>query len=589
MSKIINIEDYKTKRTFMENKSSKGIKEYDPRVFEGTTAGGNISRNDIDRNEVLYGILNEVIDKADEVLLKVMLEAYDKDIDKLFKDIMNTAYRTLYGNLTNQKVEPTVRYLTEVDEQLKDALRVQSLGYFSSDVLGMEINWHHLEWSWLVENFLLISILAARDHGKSFFFSHATPIWNMYRYDRMNRNPRRLMGRLGYLFSNTLPQSIDLLEIIKDSIEDIPILKEKLYPTYRETWSKVAIKTKNGCRLRVRSFGSSVRGAHPGYIVVDDGLKDNVLYSKVQRERNKDYFSSVILNMLVPTGQMIVVGTPFHRDDLYSLFKKSVDFAYREYPAIDKNGILLWESRHDKQDLDMRKRTMGNIRFSREYLCQPISDDTAMFPEKILKRAIDTSYSYVQNIQAFTRVKLRKIVTGADFAKSAAVGADYTSFVTFGIDEVGNLWLLNLYHKKGVSFAEQKRVLRNIWRSFKPDIMYLEANQFQSIYTEQMQGESDMNVRPFLTTTKKHSLEDGVPGLAILFENAKFHFPYMIETDKEVTEEVLDEFRNIGWTEKGVQGVGEHDDIVMSIWIARMASLYGVSNFLATFIGDEEI
>jgi phage terminase large subunit-like protein len=289
--------------------------------------------------------------------------------------------------------------------------------------------------------------------------------------------------------------------------------------------------------------------------------------------------------MLIPKGQMVLVGTPFHKDDLYSLFEKSIDFAFRKYPAIDDKGNILWKTRHDKRDLDMRKRTGGNILFTREFLCKPISSDMSMFPDKLIKRSIMgmQGFSYVHSLQE-SSIRFVKVVTGCDFAISSSVGADYTCFVTFGVDEQSNMYLLHIYHKQGSTFAEQKNMLRKIWRDFKPDVMYLEANQFQRIYTETMRDESDMPVKPFITDKRKHSLTDGVPGLAILFENGKMHFPYQTPQDKEMTEKIHNEFRNIGWTERGIEGIGEHDDIVMAIWLARMATVFGTAGFSFDFM-----
>lgn len=532
-------------------------------------------------------IVTKTIESADDVLLGRIYEGYENDIDMLCDDIIKETYKLLYGRDSKGRIQPTIKYMQEMNLALDEAMACNNLTYFCSNRLNMEINWHHLEWGWLVEMFLLICILAARDHGKSFFFSHGFPIWMMYKYNRLSKDQRVLNGKNGYIFSNTQSQAFDLLDIIRDSITEIDILRERLYPENRDVWSRGSIKTKNGCRLRVRGLGSTVRGAHPGFIVLDDPLKDNVLYSRNQRDKNKIYFNATILPMLIPGGQMIIVGTPFHVDDLYSLFRKGYDFAYREYPAIDESGNLLWESRHNKADLEMRRRIQGNVIFTREFLVKPISDKSTLFPPEILDKSKlgMGGYSYVPNVEAFP-IKFKKIVTGADFAMSANVGADYTSFATFGIDATDNMYLINLYHKKGVKFYEQRRALLSIWKNFRPDVLFLESNQFQSIYHQILSEETSMPVKPFITTSRKQDLKDGVPGLAILFENGKIHFPYATKTDKEITDMVLDEFSNIGYADKGIEGIGSHDDIVMSIWLARMAMLYGTSNFTFDFVGE---
>ena len=586
--KIKVVRKKKAKESIFGNMAKTTFVNKDGEFIGGVNRKERANYTNNDRLSSTYDLVEEIIMNADDVFINKMLQGTSGDIDKLFDETVEEAYRILYGKGVEGKIEPTIKYMSEMSEQLEEQLRCSSLCYFSSSALSMEMNWHHMEWGWLVENFPMIAILAARDHGKSFFFSHAYPLWRMYKHDRLSKN-QKINAKLGYIFSNTSPQAIDLLEIVKDSITDIDILRERLYPEFKDNWSKLGIKTKNGCRLRARGFGATVRGGHPDWIVVDDGLKDNVIYSKSQRQRNIDYFNAVILNMLVPGGQMIVVGTPFHKDDLYSIFEQSIDFAFRKYPAIDEDGNVLWESRHNKRDLEMRKRVMGNIIFTREFLVKPISDDTSMFPDKILKRSRATGFSYVQNLSACP-VKFEKVVTGCDFALSASAEADYTCFATFGIDSQGNMWLLDLLHKKGIGFGEQRRELYRIWRQFRPDVMFLESNQFQQLYTEIIKTESSMPVKPFTTDRRKHSLSEGVPGLAILFENGKFRFPFNSPKDRKVTEMVYNEFRSIGWTERGISSVGsEHDDIVMAIWLARQAVLHSSGGFVFDFVDESDL
>jgi hypothetical protein len=567
------------RKTFLKNIYDENYEDF---------GGASQPTYEFERMQFSYELLQQVIEHADPTAIKAMMSLKHIELDEVFESVVKETYKILYGDNSALKIEPTVQYISELDAELKEQMRRMDLGYFCSDAMNMQMNWHHIEWAWLIKNFPMTAILAARDHGKSYFFSNAFPIWMAYRYDPKAMQASFHNGKLMYLFSNTASQATDLLEILKDNIESIDLLKERLFPEFREVWSKTSIKFKNGCRLRAKGFGSSVRGAHPGTIIVDDPLKDNVLYSEIQRERNKAYFNAVIMNMLIPGGQIAVVGTPFHNNDLYVLFKHSVDFAYREYPALDSRNQPLWKERHSFEDLMMRKRHQGNIIFTREFLCKPISDESAIFTEKALQTSLVgmRGFSYVNNIEQHT-VKFKRVVTGCDFALSGSVGADYTSFATFGIDEHDNMWLLNLYHKKGVGYSEQKRTLRRIWRDFRPNLMLLEANMFQKIYTETLKDETDMPVKPFVTDRRKHLLEEGVPGLSILFENGKMKFPYATKEDREITDMVLDEFRSIGWTEHGVQGVSSHDDIVMSVWLARMALISNSSEFIFDFIGQK--
>src|SRR5690606_14590617 len=79
----------------------------------------------------------------------------------------------------------------------------------------------------------------------SFMFSNAYPIWKLYSY-RVKSLKDKTANR-GFLFSFSIMQSVDLLEILKGTIEDTDILRDRLYN--KERWSKTDITCKNKARL----------------------------------------------------------------------------------------------------------------------------------------------------------------------------------------------------------------------------------------------------------------------------------------------------------------------------------------------------
>ena len=130
------------------------------------------------------------------------------------------------------------------------------------------------------------------------------------------------------------------------------------------------------------------------------------------------------MNMLVPKGQVIVVGTPFHFKDLYSLFQpqksqennfdemyKENGWVFKKYPAIDKNGRYLWEGRYDEQELTRKRKQLGQLIFTRELLVEPIVSDSSLFPLRLLQKAFVNmeNYKLVGNIEAFP-LKFKRVV-----------------------------------------------------------------------------------------------------------------------------------------------------------------------------------
>ena len=543
--------------------------------------------------------VHEIIDTMDERGINELFQCSGSDIDKMFDYMMTDTYKVLYTG--DKEIDFVPKYTEHLSSSIEETLRRKNISYFITSVMpDFQLSWHHLEWGDLVHQYRKLCIMAARDHGKSYYFSNAYPIWKMYNYCRPNvgklsgRRPTNSNSNRGYLFSFSLQQSVDLMEILKTTIENNDILRERLYPDTRNSgaWASTNIVCKNGARLTCKGFGSSVRGAPPYWIVVDDGLKDNVIYSAIQRQKNIDYFHSVIMNMLVPKGQIIVVGTPFHALDLYGDLKtKSIQSSLDkkgwfviEYPAIFPDGRILWSQRWGFDELMEKRATQGNIIFSRENLCRPITNESSIFPLDILERSLVRmeNYTLVNNRNDFP-INFEKVVVGCDFAISSNVGSDYYVYTIWGVDEKRDMWLLNMFRDKGKKYHEQMQILRSINVRFRPECMVLEQNTFQQIFVDESSRQG-LPVIGHTTGIDKYDLKTGWPGISILFERGKIHIPIGDEYSRNVKDLIFDDLGSVAFTEKGLQSVGSHDDISSSIWLATLGANKLFTGFKYSFI-----
>lgn len=536
-------------------------------------------------------VVDEIIEGLDERGINELLEGSEGDLDFVIDNLIRDTFEVMYTGKTDIDFSP--KYTDRLSESIEETLRTRNLTYFITSVMpDFQLSWHHLEWGDLVHRYRKLCIEAARDHGKSFYFSNAYAAWQLYKYARpkgtvFSARPTKSNSNRGYLFSFSLQQSVDLMEILKGTIESNDILRQRLFPDSKQSgaWASTNIVCKNGARLTCKGFGSSVRGAHPFWIVVDDGLKDNVIYSQLQRQKSIDYFHSVIMNMLVPGGQIIVVGTPFHASDLYGDLKSKKGWFVIEYPAIFPDGRILWPQRWSFFDLLDKRASQGNIIFSRENLCRPITNEASIFPLKVLERSLlrMENYVLVRNRDDFP-MKFNKVVTGCDFAISANVGSDYTVFTTWGVDdETGERWLLNFHRQKGMTFNEQMQVLRGINARFRPDTMILEQNTFQQIFVQ----ESDRQGLPVVghtTGIDKYDLKTGWPGLSIDFERGKIHIPIGDDYSRNVKDLIFSDLGSVAFTDKGLESVGEHDDISSSFWLAKLGANLITTGFKYTFL-----
>lgn len=533
-----------------------------------------------------YELAKGVVENLSDHSFFELLGGAENDIDNMLNAIAGECFGLLYGS-GEQIKSHRLGYLDSLSKDVEESFRCESLNYFIASVLDdFDVAYHHLEWGEMVRNYQYFCVLAARDHGKSFFFSNAYPIWLMYRFNQYPNNKQyQLLGKRILLFSFSMEQGKDLLEILKDNIENNSVLKDRLFPDrLRDGWGKEDVRLKTGSRLTVKSFGSSVRGAHPGTIIVDDGLTDAAIYSSTQREKLINYFHSVLMNAIVPKGQVAVIGTPFHSNDLYGDLKKKKMWHVREYPAVFPNGKLLWEGRYNFQALMDKKESQGNIIFSREILCKPITSDSTIFPYEIIKKSLFRmeEYTIVNNPESHP-IKFSSIVIGCDFAISANVQSDYSVFITLGIDEFGNRWLLNMFRKKGLRYKQQISKLKALNANFRPDLIMMETNQMQQIYQQEAEDE-DMPVDGEATGTNKYDLKKGLPSLSILFDRGKVKFPQGNKESRDVVDLIISEFTSVAWTEKGLEGVGEHDDIPMAFWQAEKAARRAELGFDFDFI-----
>lgn len=543
-------------------------------------------------------IVDEIIDGMDDQGILELMQGSQGDLDWVLDNLMQDTYQVMYTG--NPNVDFAPKYTERLSQSIEEILRTRNLTYFITSVMpDFQLSWHHLEWGDLVHRYNKLCINAARDHGKSYYFSNAYCAWKLYSYSKpknttFSARPTKSNSNRGYLFSFSLQQSVDLMEILKGTIEGNDILKDRLMPDSKNNgaWASTNIVCKNGARLTCKGFGSSVRGAHPYWIVVDDGLKDNVIYSALQRQKSIDYFHSVIMNMLVPGGQIIVVGTPFHASDLYGDLKSKSCFATDnnkgwfviEYPAIFPDGRILWPQRWSFADLMEKKVTQGNIIFSRENLCRPITNESSIFPLKVLERCLVgmEKYTLVRNVDDFP-LKFSNVVVGCDFSISANIGADYTVFTVWGVDENREMYLLHMYRDRGKTFHEQMQVLRGINVHFRPNCMVLEQNTFQQIFVQ----ESDKQGMPVIghtTGIDKYDLKTGWPGIAILMERGKVHIPIGDKYSQDVKDLIFSDLGSVAFTDKGLCSVSEHDDISSSIWLATLGANKLFTGFKYSFI-----
>jgi hypothetical protein len=323
-----------------------------------------------------------------------------------------------------------------------------------------------------------------------------------------------------------------------------------------------------------------VRGGHPKYIVEDDILDDDTLYSETKRKRATEYHFSVPSNMITPGGQIVVVGTPFHMKDVYASIEATGKYAVATFPAFDDRGRALFSMRYDVVALENKRQEIGPTRFAREFMCKPLTDEASYFPSKLFEGA-EVRLPYVLGLDwKYWTEKGCERYTGVDIAMSAEVGADWFVVFTIAVDEQGVRHIANIRRKQGLGLQAQLDILRDENTLMRPAVFHIEANQAQRIIPDEAIRTTDLPIRRFFTTgvqpklewkrgmtsisMGKHNLDRGVPSLRMSLENKKWRIPRGDANSIELTDTWIGEMGCISFEDGQVLSVGEHDDTVMA-------------------------
>lgn len=452
---------------------------------------------------------------------------------------------------------------------------------------------HHVDWGDALRLHRRILELAARDHGKSYSFCFAYPIWMAD-----VRAPRSL----GYIFSATAGQAEDHLRKIRDEVVGGGEFGEAgnpklahLLPLKKDTAR--TLRFANGSEIRARGFGTRVRGGHPFWAVADDVLNDDHLWSDGVRKKAIDYFLSAIEPMVVPGGQLVVVGTPFHNLDLYAHLETTGEFHVGKHPCYLPDGSPMWPARYDRAALETKRRILGSsLRWSREFLCTPISDDSSLFPSTLFETP-GVKLPYPLGLPGhYWRDNGVTTYMGVDLSLSASARADWFVCFVLGVAPNGDRYVVDIVRRQGIGYQEQVDTVVGVARRYGCAMVFCEANQYQRVITDMVVRESDVPIKAFYTTgrggsrqatsarrgmqktysSNKNALDQGVPSLRMLLENGKIRVPWAEET-REVVQLWITEMVSFSWAQGRLQGVGAHDDTVMGLWMADRAAAVGES------------
>ena len=184
--------------------------------------------------------------------------------------------------------------------------------------------------------------------------------------------------------------------------------------------------------LTAGSLWSAKPGPRVDLLLLDDIIGPASSRTAEMRAKALERFSSVITPMLVPTGQIIVLGTRWNEDDLYATFVRDLGWPFLIRKAIGDDGTVLWPEVWPLERLQMMRHDIGSPIFDLQYQNDPSGMGGNVFMRK-----------WFSAVDALPAGCIRR--GGLDLASSASERADYTSWVEWAEDPQHRLYLLGAW------------------------------------------------------------------------------------------------------------------------------------------------
>ena len=260
-------------------------------------------------------------------------------------------------------------------------------------------------------------------------------------------------------------QTKKFLDEVKGHFESNEILRE-LYGDYVDTkrWTMEEI-TVNARTVRFKeptvALGSLQvikTGMHYDLIIIDDWVSDaNITSKELMDNVIKQY--KLALALLQPDGEIIVVGTRWHFNDLYNFLEKNERHRFNVFKrgALNEDGSLFYPEKLTKGFLEDQRISLGSYLYSCQYLNDPIDEDTAHFKKSWIKFYEVTNNGFYKPSeiaeasgipQKNTYYTLGQMNISMTIDPSSGVSHDYTGITVTAMDPDNRVFVLEAFRKK---------------------------------------------------------------------------------------------------------------------------------------------
>ena len=401
-----------------------------------------------------------------------------------------------------------------------------------------------------------VCIIAPRGHSKS--TTLRVKLLHQCLFEKWN-NDRPFTC---WLISASKDTAIRRLQEIRDDMKRHPQLSRYLDP---KKGNKTEVHFTNGSWIMATSVGSAIRGEHPACVAFDDVLVDS---DDMNPRTLQQWFRKAITPMLDPNSSIYVVGTPMSMTDLYHTEMLENDTwktgtwssvkNYDEWKSSDGKikPIPLWPEHRNINYLLEQRKAIGDLEFAQEFLCRVVDDDSAVYPQTLIRKHLD-----LDTIIQPEKLDNNRYVIGFDPAHG--LGQDYSVLIVLRQDNDGFIHFVNMWRRNDFPPAKQTDVLIE-WSKRYGAAVAAEDVGFQQMYDALIQQKGAVvDYRP--SKVGNRTLKQGLLNrLRVWFEREMIAFPYGNDETRRMVEVILEEFKTHAWRDGMIVDLGRHNDCVMA-------------------------
>ncbi len=389
-------------------------------------------------------------------------------------------------------------------------------------------------------------------HSKSTTFAFCAPIWEICR----NRNIRMVLA------AKAADQAIDGVRRIKVELEtnkDLLGSFGEFFPGPDAPWTNSKIQVKRdknlkGATIIAAGLGGAIEGVRLNLAILDDVIDIGSMTSEAERVSALQWYKSTLRPRLDPGGRVVVVGTPWHPDDLYSFCRTNETFAALDNQAI-VDGKALWPEQFSLDELARIRSDIGEFAFEQKYMCRP-----GRLEGNLLR--LDWLHYFEPAAEIF-RKRALEVRMGVDPAISKTTSSDFSAISVCGRDKSSNeIYQLESWTGR-VDFPELLNIIAQKAALWHPDKIAIEENAYQAALLQAAKKTTLLPVTGVKTTRDKVTR---ILALSPHFENGR------IQVRKDQTE-FVNEYANFP--------SGSHDDALDALeicvheWLATGGQKYG--------------